>query len=45
MSKFYIKKQYKTTNSVTVPDFVDAEQAFHLASSPESDMGWIIIAP
>ena len=45
MSKFYIKKQYKTTNSVIVPDFVDAEQAFHLASSPESDMGWIIIAP
>lgn len=45
MSKFYIKKQYKTTNSVIVPDFVDAEQAFHLASAPESDMGWIIIAP
>lgn len=45
MSKFYIKKQYKTTNSVIVPDFVDAEQTFHLASAPESDMGWIIIAP
>ena len=45
MSKFYIKKQYKTTNSVIVPDFADAEQTFHLASAPESDMGWIIIAP
>ena len=45
MNKVYIKKQYKTTNAVAIPDYSDSEQAFQLASSPESDMGWIVIAP
>lgn len=45
MNKVYIKKQYKTTNAVAIPGYSDSEQAFQLASSPESDMGWIVIAP
>lgn len=41
----YIKKQYKTFLSTHVDEFENVEISINLQDSPESDMGWIIIAP
>ncbi len=41
----YIKKQYKTFLSTHVDEFENVEISINLQDSPESDIGWIIIAP